>query len=344
MAGTLDRAGAVRRRSPRTPPSEVGAALRSTPRHRQSYAGGCARWTGRPAVPRPRHRPHGGLRPSPRPGRPGAGLAATGRRLERRVTYSTDLLEGHADLRRVGCRNSSPATVDIRALLFPGARAGRGDSRLPRQPGHPPPQPGRRRRRCARLAAGHPVEEPLRVLEVGGGVGGTTSELVPALAEFGVGLPVHRPLDVLPRRGPGAVRRTIRGCATHGSTCDADPREPGTGGQLLRRRDVRRTTCTPPPTPPPRWPGCASCWRPAAGWCSWNTPATTTARCWCRWSSLRSPAGTFTDVRDSTPGSPSSPVAVARPAGRAAPIRSSTLPTPGDPLARRPASSSSWPG
>lgn len=104
--------------------------------------------------------------------------------LEREVGWSTELLEV---MRTCSDRLADlvAGDVDIRTLLFPGAGTDAADAAY--------------RDNLAirhlnqavvaavrQIAAGHAGEERLRVLEVGGGVGGTTGELVPALAEFGV--------------------------------------------------------------------------------------------------------------------------------------------------------------
>jgi pyochelin synthetase len=104
--------------------------------------------------------------------------------LEREVRWSTDLL---AVMRTCAHRLAElvAGDIDIRTLLFPGAHTDAADAAC-------------RDNLAIRhlnqavvaavreIAAGHTGEERLRVLEVGGGVAGTTGELVPVLAEFGV--------------------------------------------------------------------------------------------------------------------------------------------------------------
>jgi pyochelin synthetase len=160
---------------------EVCAALRATPRHRHVIR----RWL-RALVARDRliHDDAGyyrALRPV------AADLAQTWRLatdLGQQVGWSTGLL----DVMRV-CADRLPelicGEIDIRALLFPGADLSAADAAY-------------RDNLAIRhlnqavvaalreIAAGHVGEERLRVLEVGGGVGGTTGELVPVLADHGV--------------------------------------------------------------------------------------------------------------------------------------------------------------
>ncbi|MEV7230825.1 amino acid adenylation domain-containing protein [Polymorphospora sp. NPDC051019] len=101
---------------------------------------------------------------------------------EHRVDYSTDLI----DAVRV-CTERLPAlvagTVDIRALLFPGARADAMAAayrdNLAVAHLHQAVVVALRR-----IAEQHVDDQPLRILEVGGGVAGTTSVLAPALAEY----------------------------------------------------------------------------------------------------------------------------------------------------------------
>ena len=113
------------------------------------------------------------------------GLEAPWQRLaeaERRVAYSTDLIEAVRT-----CSGRLPelisGSVDVRALLFPGARADTMAAAY------------RDNLAVAHLneaaaavlrglAGRHTGDGPLRVVEVGGGVAGTTSVVAPALAEF----------------------------------------------------------------------------------------------------------------------------------------------------------------
>ncbi|WP_326830031.1 amino acid adenylation domain-containing protein [Streptosporangium sp. NBC_01810] len=162
---------------------EIYTALRSTPRHRHVLR----RWL-RALTSRGRlshddaAATFGGLHPTS-----AADLEHTWQRataLEREVGWSTELLE----VMRT-CADRLPELIsgdlDIRALLFPGAATEAADAAY-------------RDNLAIRhlnqalvaavreIAADHAGEERLRVLEVGGGVGGTTGELVPVLAEYGV--------------------------------------------------------------------------------------------------------------------------------------------------------------
>ncbi|MFF3438558.1 amino acid adenylation domain-containing protein [Streptosporangium sp. NPDC002721] len=162
---------------------EICAALRSTPRHRHVLR----RWL-RALTSRGRlsydeaTATFGGLRPATAADLEHAWQRATA--LEREVGWSSELL----GVMRT-CADRLPELIsgdlDIRALLFPGASVEAADAAY-------------RDNLAIRhlnqalvaavreIAAGHAGEERLRVLEVGGGVGGTTGELVPALAEYGV--------------------------------------------------------------------------------------------------------------------------------------------------------------
>ncbi|MEU9891023.1 amino acid adenylation domain-containing protein [Sphaerisporangium sp. NPDC051011] len=160
---------------------EVCAALRSTPRHRHVVR----RWL-RVLSGRGRMTSDNGtftlLRAASAEELDDAWKRAAD--LEREVGWSTELLEV---MRTCADRLADlvAGDVDIRALLFPGAGTDAADAAY-------------RDNLAIRhlnqgvvaavreIAAGHAGEERLRVLEVGGGVGGTTGELVPALAEFGV--------------------------------------------------------------------------------------------------------------------------------------------------------------
>ncbi|WP_131787849.1 non-ribosomal peptide synthetase [Protofrankia symbiont of Coriaria ruscifolia] len=103
---------------------------------------------------------------------------------QRRADYSTDLL----DLMRT-CTAHLPVLLsgeqDIRVLLFPGAEpdalAAAYRDNLAVRHLNQALSAGLRQ-----LAERHVGEEGMRILEVGGGVAGATTELVPALAEFGV--------------------------------------------------------------------------------------------------------------------------------------------------------------
>ncbi|MEZ0492062.1 amino acid adenylation domain-containing protein [Kineococcus sp. TBRC 1896] len=106
--------------------------------------------------------------------------------LERRVGWSTDLVEYVRT-----CVQRLPellrGTLDARSLLFPGAQTDVAGSayrdNLAVRHLNAATAAAVRRIARARSEAG---EDPLRVLEIGGGTGGTTSALVPALADLGV--------------------------------------------------------------------------------------------------------------------------------------------------------------
>ncbi|GHJ35184.1 non-ribosomal peptide synthetase [Streptomyces sp. TS71-3] len=167
---------------PRTA-EQVCAALRATPRHRHMVR----RWL-RALVAEGRldHDPAADAYRGLRLPDTGDGAAAWERaaELEREVGWSSRLLE----VMRT-CADRLPELVsgeaDIRALLFPGAALDAADAAY-------------RDNLAIRhlnqalaaalreIAGAHLGEERLRVLEVGGGVGGTTDELVAGLAEFGV--------------------------------------------------------------------------------------------------------------------------------------------------------------
>ncbi|WP_433339949.1 amino acid adenylation domain-containing protein [Streptomyces sp. CA-253872] len=104
--------------------------------------------------------------------------------LEAEVGWSTELL----GVMRT-CADRLPellaGEVEVAALLFPGAATGAADA------AYRDNLAIRHLNRgvvaaLTRVAAAHTGEERLRVLEVGGGVGGTTAELVPALDRYGV--------------------------------------------------------------------------------------------------------------------------------------------------------------
>ncbi|MEX5710660.1 amino acid adenylation domain-containing protein [Parafrankia sp. FMc6] len=191
MAATLAGAGIPPPEGAALTLDEVCGLLRTTGTHR----GIVQRWLRALAA-------HGRLTAEPAPGGPEstgapryrglvtpdrAGLEQAWARLdavERRVGYSTDLI----GLMRT-CAGRLPALLsgeqDVRALLFPGAEADAlaaayRDNLAVRQLNEAVTAA------LHRLAEQHVGEEGLRVLEVGGGVAGTTSVLVPALAEFGV--------------------------------------------------------------------------------------------------------------------------------------------------------------
>ncbi|MFB7496396.1 amino acid adenylation domain-containing protein [Streptomyces sp. NPDC056161] len=182
MTGVLAASGVFAEGAARTA-DEVGTALRATPRHRHIVR----RWL-RALAARGRltHQDaddtYAGLVPVPEP------EAEHGRRraaeLEHEIGWSTELLT----VMRT-CAERLPALVsgeaDIRELLFPGAATEAADA------AYRDNLAIRHLNRAVvaavrEIAASHTGEERLRVLEVGGGVGGTTGELVPVLAEYGV--------------------------------------------------------------------------------------------------------------------------------------------------------------
>ncbi|MFJ6215173.1 amino acid adenylation domain-containing protein [Streptomyces sp. NPDC092296] len=162
---------------------EVGTALRATPRHRHIVR----RWLRALAA---RHRlthqdaddTYTGLVPVPGPEVEGGWRRAA--ELEHEIGWSTELLT----VMRT-CAERLPellsGEVGIRELLFPGAATDAADA------AYRDNLAIRHLNRAVvaavrEIAASHTGEERLRVLEVGGGVGGTTAELVPVLAEYGV--------------------------------------------------------------------------------------------------------------------------------------------------------------
>ncbi|MFK0064427.1 amino acid adenylation domain-containing protein [Streptomyces sp. NPDC091046] len=162
---------------------EVGTALRATPRHRHIVR----RWL-RALAARDRltHRDtddaYTGLVPVSAPEAERRWRLAA--ELEHEIGWSTELL---AVMRT--CAERLPELVcgdiGIRDLLFPGAATEAADA------AYRDNLAIRHLNRAVvaalrEIAASHTGEERLRVLEVGGGVGGTTGELVPVLAEYGV--------------------------------------------------------------------------------------------------------------------------------------------------------------
>ncbi|WP_327250077.1 non-ribosomal peptide synthetase [Streptomyces sp. NBC_01320] len=161
---------------------QVGTALRATPRHRHIVR----RWL-RALAARDRltHRDadtYAGLVPfSEMEAERGWRRAAE---LEHEIGWSTELLT----VMRT-CAERLPELVSgevgIQELLFPGAATEAADA------AYRDNLAIRHLNRAVvaalrEIAAHHTGEERLRVLEVGGGVGGTTGELVPVLAEYGV--------------------------------------------------------------------------------------------------------------------------------------------------------------
>jgi pyochelin synthetase len=162
---------------------EVGTALRATPRHRHIVR----RWL-RALAARNRltHRAsddtYTALTPVSAPEAERGWQRAA--ELEHEIGWSTELLT----VMRT-CAEQLPELVSgekgIQELLFPGAATDAADA------AYRDNLAIRHLNRAVvaalrEMAAGHTGEERLRVLEVGGGVGGTTGELVPVLAEYGV--------------------------------------------------------------------------------------------------------------------------------------------------------------
>ncbi|WP_030832979.1 non-ribosomal peptide synthetase [Streptomyces hygroscopicus] len=162
---------------------EVGTALRATPRHRHIVR----RWL-RALAARDRltrqdaDDTYAGLVPVPEAEAEHGWRRAA--ELEHEIGWSTELLT----VMRT-CAERLPELVSgevgIRELLFPGAATEAADA------AYRDNLAIRHLNRAVvaavrEIAASHTGEERLRVLEVGGGVGGTTGELVPVLAEYGV--------------------------------------------------------------------------------------------------------------------------------------------------------------
>jgi pyochelin synthetase len=180
MTQVLEDTGLFTDGTPRTA-EEVCAALRATPRHRHIIRRWLRSLAARDRLIHDDADVYRALRPA------AADLEQAWRQatdLEHQVGWSTGLL----GVMRV-CADRLPelirGDIDIRALLFPGADLSAADAAY-------------RDNLAIRhlnqavvaalreIAAVHVGEERLRVLEVGGGVGGTTGELVPVLAEYGV--------------------------------------------------------------------------------------------------------------------------------------------------------------
>ncbi|MET9145421.1 amino acid adenylation domain-containing protein [Streptomyces sp. NPDC004042] len=182
MARVLDASAAFADGASRTA-EEVGTALRATPRHRHIVR----RWLRALAARgrlthRSRDDTYTGLVTVPDSEAEHAWRRAA--ELEHQVGWSTELLT----VMRT-CAERLPELVSgetgIRELLFPGAATEAADA------AYRDNLAIRHLNRAVaaalrEIAAGHTGEERLRVLEVGGGVGGTTGELVPVLAEYGV--------------------------------------------------------------------------------------------------------------------------------------------------------------
>ncbi|GFH39141.1 non-ribosomal peptide synthetase [Streptomyces pacificus] len=182
MTRVLDACGTFAAGASRTA-DEVGTALRATPGHRHIVR----RWL-RALAARGRftHREtddtYSGLAPVSADDAERAWRRAA--ELEREIGWSTELLT----VMRT-CAGRLPELVSgetgIQELLFPGAATQAADA------AYRDNLAIRHLNRAVvaalrEIAAGHTGEERLRVLEVGGGVGGTTGELVPVLAEYGV--------------------------------------------------------------------------------------------------------------------------------------------------------------
>ncbi|GAA0334278.1 amino acid adenylation domain-containing protein [Actinoallomurus spadix] len=180
MARLLEGTGLFTGDTPRTA-EEICAALRATPRHRHVIRRWLSALAARDRLIHDDAGSYRGLRPAAADPEQ-AWRQATD--LGGQVGWSTGLL----DVMRL-CADRLPelisGEIDIRALLFPGADLSAADAAY-------------RDNLAIRhlnqavvaalreVAAGHVGEERLRVLEIGGGVGGTTGELVPMLADYGV--------------------------------------------------------------------------------------------------------------------------------------------------------------
>ncbi|MEU9731645.1 amino acid adenylation domain-containing protein [Streptomyces sp. NPDC048002] len=182
MTRVLAGSGTLGGGAPRTA-DEVGTALGATPRHRHIVR----RWLGALAA---RNRlthsasddTYTGLVPVSDDEAERGWRRAT--ELEQRIGWSSELLT----VMRT-CAERLPELVSgatgIRELLFPGASTEAADA------AYRDNLAIRHLNRAVvaalrETAAAHTGEERMRVLEVGGGVGGTTGELIPVLAEFGV--------------------------------------------------------------------------------------------------------------------------------------------------------------
>ena len=108
------------------------------------------------------------------------------RELGAAVDYGDDLLAYVGE-----CIQNLPGllagTVDPLGLLFPEGNRGHRDGRLPRQPAQQIHQPAGGIRSRPHAPSRATARRPLRVLEVGAGVGGTSAGLIAALAAY----PVH---------------------------------------------------------------------------------------------------------------------------------------------------------
>ncbi|MFE5076192.1 non-ribosomal peptide synthetase [Streptomyces halstedii] len=161
---------------------EVGTALRATPRHRHIVRRWLRALAARDLLTLRDDGTCTGLVPVPAPeAERRRRLAAD---LEHEIGWSTELLT----VMRT-CAERLPelvaGEVGIRDLLFPGAATEAADAAY-RDNLAIRHLNGAVAAALREIAAAHTGEERLRVLEVGGGVGGTTGELVPVLAEYGV--------------------------------------------------------------------------------------------------------------------------------------------------------------
>ncbi|MEV6318358.1 amino acid adenylation domain-containing protein [Streptomyces sp. NPDC051776] len=181
MTRVLQAAGLFQDTTP-TSEDEVIAALSAAPAHRHIVRRWLRALASRDRLIAGTLGTYGSLRPVSKSDLERAWQHAT--ELEGRVGWSTVLL----DVMRT-CAGRLPELlaghVDIRALLFPGAGleaadAAYRDNLAIRHLNHAIVNA------VSAMAAQHTGEERLRILEVGGGVGGTTGQLVPVLAHHGV--------------------------------------------------------------------------------------------------------------------------------------------------------------
>ncbi|MFJ3145339.1 amino acid adenylation domain-containing protein [Streptomyces halstedii] len=161
---------------------EVGTALRATPRHRHIVRRWLRALAARDRLTLRDDGTYTGLVPVPAAEVERRRRLAAG--LEHEIGWSTELLT----VMRT-CAERLPeliaGEVSIRDLLFPGAATEAADAAY-RDNLAIRHLNGAVAAALREIAAAHTGEERLRVLEVGGGVGGTTGELVPVLAEYGV--------------------------------------------------------------------------------------------------------------------------------------------------------------
>ncbi|MEU9710939.1 amino acid adenylation domain-containing protein [Streptomyces sp. NPDC047967] len=182
MARVLDTTGVFADNASRTA-EEVGTALRATPRHRHIVR----RWLRALATRDRLTHQHTDDTYSPLAPVSAEDTEHVWRKaaeLEREIGWSTELLT----VMRT-CTGRLPELISgdtgIQELLFPGAATEAADA------AYRDNLAIRHLNRAVvaavrEIAAAHTGEDRLRILEVGGGVGGTTGELVPVLAEYGV--------------------------------------------------------------------------------------------------------------------------------------------------------------